>query len=615
MTRRIYFAFHYQDVIDFRANVVRNHCMTKPHREAAGFFNASLWENANEHGDIAIKRLNAGIDVTSTTSVLIESYTFNPRWVSYEIMRSFKRIIGQLLAAKLVLFRTNLLYSWLESDLFLASDQTGSKQTMKAEKYIAACRQLRQQPVWRLLASDNGPVVVGLLQAHLLESEHRLPASVLHERINRDLEELRARGEDLPQTAQAYVSDWLRQGYLERRFLPGAAEEEYELTAPATTAIRFIAGLAEPRTAATESRLAVVIQQLAKLAEETDPDPESRVGSLLAERQRLDLEIEKIRGGTIETLTDAQAIERIREIITLADSLASDFRHVRNDFERLNRGLRECLMDDETGRGEVLERLFAGVDVIAESDAGRTFSAFWRLLTDPGQSASLDDSLDQVMSRRFASQLPVKDRRFLLGLTRTLLAQGGLVHEVLQQFAASLRSFVQSREYLEQRRISQLLKEAQRAALSLKDEIRATETLAYTLPLTSSRLTSVSQWSLYDPSLEAPPEPMRDADIPGIGLESVADLVAQSEIDFRALKANIRAVLQERPQASVADVLDRHPASQGLGSVVGYLALGSRYGVLAGGNEIVQWTGGDDEHRRAKIPAIYFLRTRVHELV
>jgi hypothetical protein len=378
--------------------------------------------------------------------------------------------------------------------------------------------------------------------------------------------------------------------------------------------IRFIAGLAERRTVATESRLAVVIQQLAKLAEETDKDPESRAASLVAEQQRLDLEIQKIRAGRVESLSDAQAIERIREIIALADGLAGDFRHVRDDFERLNRGLREELMDDETGRGEVLERLFAGVDLIAESEAGRTFAAFWRLLTDPEQSATLDDSVDRILSREFALQLPAKDRRFLLTLTRILLAQGGLVHEVFEQFAASLKSFVQSREYLEQRLINHRLKEAQRAALALKDEVRATEMLAYTLPLTSSRLSSVSQWSLYDPSLEAPPEPMRDADVPAIGLESVAELVAQSEIDFRGLKANIRAVLQEQSPASVADVLERHPASQGLGSVVGYVALGSRHGVLAGGDEIVEWTGGDEQQRRAKIPAIYFLRERVHEL-
>ena len=46
MAKRVYFAFHYQDVCDFRANVVSNHWMTNPHREAAGFFDASLWEDA-----------------------------------------------------------------------------------------------------------------------------------------------------------------------------------------------------------------------------------------------------------------------------------------------------------------------------------------------------------------------------------------------------------------------------------------------------------------------------------------------------------------------------------------------------------------------------------------
>lgn len=486
---------------------------------------------------------------------------------------------------------------------------------MKAEKFIESCRQIREQPAWRLLASRHGPIVIGLLHAHLLDSEHRLAASVLHERLSRDLEELRAQGEDLPQPAQAYVAEWLREGYLERRFPPGAAEEEYELSSAAATAIRFIATLAEPRIAATESRLGVVMQQLIKLAKETDANPESRAASLLAERDRLDQEIQKVRTGRVESLADAQALERIREIISLADGLAGDFRRVRDDFERLNRELRERLMDEETGRGEVLERLFQGVDVIAESEAGRTFSAFWRLLTDPEQSATLDDALDQVLGRQFASQLQFKERRFLLGLTRTLLAQGGIVHDVLQQFAGSLRSFVQSREYLEQRRINHLLRQAQRAALALKEEIRATGALEYTLPLTSSRLSSLSQWTLYDPSLEAPPDAMRDADAPCIALESVAELVAHSEIDFRNLKAHIRAVLDEHAQASIADVIARYPASQGLGSVVGYLALGSRHGVLAGGHEVVEWQGGDYNHRRARIPAIYFLRERVHELV
>ena len=135
----------------------------------------------------------------------------------------------------------------------------------KADSTIATFRHLREQSLWRLLASANGPVVIGLLQIHLFEGDLRLPASILYERLNRDLQELLAEGEDLPRTAQAYVADWLAAGYLERRFPPGASEEEYELSASAAAAIRFAADLVEPHTMATESRLAVVIQQLVQI--------------------------------------------------------------------------------------------------------------------------------------------------------------------------------------------------------------------------------------------------------------------------------------------------------------------------------------------------------------
>lgn len=49
MAKRVFFSFHYQDVIDFRANVVRNHWVTKD-REEAGYFDASIWEEAQKKG-------------------------------------------------------------------------------------------------------------------------------------------------------------------------------------------------------------------------------------------------------------------------------------------------------------------------------------------------------------------------------------------------------------------------------------------------------------------------------------------------------------------------------------------------------------------------------------
>lgn len=92
MAKRVFFSFHYQDVIDFRANVVRNHWMTKPDRTSAGFFDASIWETAKKSGSIAVKRLiNSGLDGTTVTCVLIGSQTYVRPWVRYEILKSFRK--------------------------------------------------------------------------------------------------------------------------------------------------------------------------------------------------------------------------------------------------------------------------------------------------------------------------------------------------------------------------------------------------------------------------------------------------------------------------------------------------------------------------------------------
>jgi len=487
---------------------------------------------------------------------------------------------------------------------------------MIASRAIANYRQLREQPLWRLLAADHGPAIMALLQTHLLDANRALPASVLFERLARDLETLRDRGEDLPQTPQAYVANWLSAGFVTRRFPADTSEEVYELTTAAATAIRFVNGLIERHTAATESRLATVIQQLVRLAEETESDPRMRLRALEAERDRIDREIERVRSGHVDLLPEDRAVERARETVALAGELAGDFRRVRDNFHQLNRELRERVMDSEGSRGEVLGELFAGVDVIAESDAGRTFYAFWRLLTDPEQSATLEEALDQVLARDFASHLHPRERRFLRQLVKTLLDQGGMVHEVLQNLARSLKQFVQSREYLEQRRMTQLIKEAQRAALILRDQIKTSDTIDYHLQLTTSRLRSVDQWVLYDPSLNAIETGVLPGDEATADLEQIGELVAHSEIDFRSLKESIRNALRNRSPVTIGQIIEEYPAAQGLGSVVGYIALGSRHGQVTPEQiETVAWQGEDGPWRRVRIPKVYFWQERLDELV
>ncbi len=91
MSKRVYFGFHYQDVIDFRANVVRNHNFTGG-VEAAGYYDHSIWETAKNTNPLALKRLiNSELENTSVTVILIGTDTWSRRWVRYEIMKSIER--------------------------------------------------------------------------------------------------------------------------------------------------------------------------------------------------------------------------------------------------------------------------------------------------------------------------------------------------------------------------------------------------------------------------------------------------------------------------------------------------------------------------------------------
>lgn len=95
MARRVFFSFHYERDIS-RANVVRNSWVTQD-REAAGFFDAGLWEEAKKKGDEAIKRMIDDAMVgSSVTAVLVGAETADRPYVKYEIDKSLgaKGLVG-----------------------------------------------------------------------------------------------------------------------------------------------------------------------------------------------------------------------------------------------------------------------------------------------------------------------------------------------------------------------------------------------------------------------------------------------------------------------------------------------------------------------------------------
>jgi MTH538 TIR-like domain (DUF1863) len=95
MARKVFFSFHYERDI-WRACIVRNSGIVDAD-SAAGFQDASLWEEAKKKGDADVKKLiDYGLIGTTVTAVLIGAETSQRQFVDYEIEKSIERGNGLL---------------------------------------------------------------------------------------------------------------------------------------------------------------------------------------------------------------------------------------------------------------------------------------------------------------------------------------------------------------------------------------------------------------------------------------------------------------------------------------------------------------------------------------
>lgn len=95
MARRVFFSFHYDRDI-WRLNQIRN-IGEIVGTSAAGFHDASLWEEAKTKGDQAIKALiDEALKNTSVTVVCIGAATAGRKYIDYEISQSIARGNGIL---------------------------------------------------------------------------------------------------------------------------------------------------------------------------------------------------------------------------------------------------------------------------------------------------------------------------------------------------------------------------------------------------------------------------------------------------------------------------------------------------------------------------------------
>src|SRR5699024_8079812 len=93
------------------------------------------------------------------------------------------------------------------------------------------------------------------------------------------------------------------------------------------------------------------------------------------------------------------------------------------------------------------------------------------------------------------------------------------------------------------------------------------------LALSSVPLASVGALRLHDPGEYAVAEEYAEHAVAEADLEALRALARETEIDFAELTDAVNQAVGQHGTVTVAEVLDQHPATQGVASVIGLVSL------------------------------------------
>lgn len=413
-------------------------------------------------------------------------------------------------------------------------------------------------------------------------------------------------GENLfPKAAISYLDDWASddRGWLRKYYPQGQDEPHYDLTSQAEQALEWLKGIGQRSFIGTESRLMTVFGLLKQITEGTELSPRARIAELQKRKADIDAEIAKIREGHLELMEPTQVRERFLLMASTARELLSDFRALDQNFRLLDRSVREQIATWEGGKGELLEKIFGWRDLIADSDEGKSFRAFWDLLMSPSRQDELSKLLERVMALGPIRELEPDSR--LRRIHYDWLEAGEVTQRTVARLSEQLRRYLDDQAWLENRRIMELIRKVEQNALALRGRIPEQGFIEIDEPAPDIGLPM--ERVLYTPPFKAD---IREISVDDSEVAIVTDaLFEQIHVDQGRLMANIRRALQLRRQVSLASLIAESPIEQGLAEIATYLKLATQDVAAViddDRTESIEWTDNDGYRRQATLPLVIF---------
>lgn len=478
--------------------------------------------------------------------------------------------------------------------------------------YDYICQLLKNHTSIRLLKADNAPLIISFLSSVFKEEFSNqegggMMEKELIDRLSDSLYILEDAHIHYPKPPAEYLTDWANAGFL--RKYPGKTDEFlYELTPATELVFKWIDSLEKREFVGTESRLKYLFIRMQELVGKTQMNAEERLSRLEMQKQALEQEIEDILSGKMDVMDDRQVKEEYFLIEDTAKSLLADFREVEQNFRDLDRNFRQQIITTTQSKGEVLSDLFEQQDFLAQTDQGKSFTAFWEFLLSQSKQAEFEELVERMLQIPVIQQ--IRNDNFRMELLRNnLIEAGDRTNKTTDSLWNQLRRYLDHKSFFENRRIHEQINEGLKLIFE-HPEIDFTK-------LPSLEVDDVIRIDLIsDRPLFSPPEQVKFKKHPlqdGKATTGNELLYEQFEINVPRLKENIKQLLRNRPQIALSELIKEYPIEKGVAEVVAYLDIatkkGARHSVSADEHEEVRISNSQTgQIFKVKIPRIIFNR-------
>ena len=471
-------------------------------------------------------------------------------------------------------------------------------------EYLKALRSTK--PALRLVGSDHFAMILSWMDALFVSANRRRVAHrVALQSLEDHLFDLNARYDNpFPQSAKHYLDTFVKPeyGYLRRYY--ENEELYYELTPDTYRVIEFIQSLQKKEFTGSGTKFAIIFELLEKLEFDALLDTREKVAAIDAQIAALQKEREAVLAGEGEPADETRIKEMVSEVLSLSRRLLYDFSEIEYNFRTLNRQTREKIAGTFDSKAEVLDFVFDSEEAIRDSDQGRSFFAFWELLTSE-RNERLEALLERLYTIDAVNEIDKEHR--LANFKYDLVVGAHQVQLMVHRLIEQLRRFIDEKAWIENRRVLELIGRIEKKALQLETLPKERDVMTIDRPGIDVALPF--ERTLY----EVKEQNAFKAEIKEreVTLDLSDALFDRYWVDESRLRRHIAEMLRTHAQVSLSQIVERYPVRQGVAEIVGYLSLATnmRIGfVNESAYERLTIEDADGAELTVRVPKVLFVR-------